>query len=312
MSRDGSGTYSLPATMAPASTQSSSTTVNNIMTDVAAALTDSINKDGTKAMAADWSMGTNKITGLKAGTALTDAANLSQVQKGSVAWATTVGGTVDAITLAFTPAITSYTTGMRVRWASAGTNTSTTPTMNIDGLGVKTITRNLSTGTGALAAGTIGAAGFITEAVYDGTNMVLVNGLTDASAGTPEASIAEWRANTADRLLTTDIVYSAAELVTLTDAATIAVDMDTGFNFTLTIGGNRTLGLPTNLAVGKSGFIRIIQDGSGSKTLAYHASWKFNGGTDPTLTTTANAIDILYYTVIATDFIHASLNKDVK
>jgi hypothetical protein len=309
MSRDGSGTYSLPATMAPASSQSSSTTINSIMTDVASALTDSINKDGTKAMAADWSMGTNKITSLKPGTALTDAATLSQVQKGSVSKAATVGGTVDAITLVFSPVQTAWTAGEYFSWISAGANTSTTPTVNKDGVGAKTIVKNIAAGTGPLEAGDIGGAGFVVEAFYDGTNVVVLNPLVSVPAGTAEASVAEWRANTADRLLTTDIVYSAAALVTLTDAATIAVDMDAGFNFTVTLGGNRTLGQATNQAVGKSGVIRIIQDGSGSKTLAYHASWKFAGGVDPTLSTAASAVDLLYYTVIDTDFIHATLVK---
>ena len=65
-------------------------------------------------------------------------------------------------------------------------------------------------------------------------------------ASLPETSIAEFRANTSGRGLSTDKVWSAADYVNLTDAATIAVDMSTGINFTVTIGGNRTLGNPTN------------------------------------------------------------------
>jgi hypothetical protein len=311
MSRDGSGTYTLPATMAPASTQSSSTTVNNIMSDVASALTDSINKDGTKAFGADQSMGGYKLTNLGASTTAAGAARLDQAQKGSVSRATTVGGTADAITLVFAPVHTAWTTGERFSWVSAGTNTTTTPTVNKDGVGAKTIVKNITTGTGPLSAGDIGGAGFVAEATYDGTNVVLLNPLVTVPAGTAEATTAEWRANTADRVLTTDIVYSAAALVTLTDAATIAVDMDTGFNFTVTLGGNRTLGQPTNTEVGKSGVIRIIQDGTGSKTLAYHADWKFAGGVDPTLSTAAGTVDLLFYQVIATNFIYASLVKGV-
>ena len=65
-------------------------------------------------------------------------------------------------------------------------------------------------------------------------------------ASLPETSIAEFRNNTSGRGLSTDKVWSAADYVSLTDAATIAVDMSTGINFTVTIGGNRTLGNPTN------------------------------------------------------------------
>lgn len=173
MARDGSGTYSLPATMAVANQQASSTTVNSIMNDIAQALTDSINKDGSKAFAANQSMGSNKITSLGAGTALTDAANLSQVQKGNVSQATTVGGTVDAITLNFTPAITSYTTYMAIRWISGGANTITGATINIDGLGAKTVKKN--PGAAALAVGDLGVSGTVNMAVYNGTDFILIS-----------------------------------------------------------------------------------------------------------------------------------------
>jgi hypothetical protein len=87
--------------------------------------------------------------------------------------------------------------------------------------------------------------------------------------------------------------------------------MSTFLNAKVTLGGNRTLGQPSNTKVGQSGFIRIIQDGTGSRTLAYHADWKFAFGSDPTLSTTASATDILFYNVIATNFIAASLMKAV-
>ena len=84
--------------------------------------------------------------------------------------------------------------------------------------------------------------------------------------------------------------------VALTDGATIAVDMSLGNNFTLAIGGNRTLGDPTNVTAGQSGVIVITQDGTGSRTLAYAGTkYKFAGGSAVTLTTTAAAVDVLAY-----------------
>jgi len=83
----------------------------------------------------------------------------------------------------------------------------------------------------------------------------------------------------------------------LTDAATIAVDMSVGNNFSVTLAGNRTLGNPTNLNAGQSGVIFITQDGTGSRTLAYSSYWDFPAATAPTLTTTANAVDVIVYTV---------------
>ena len=85
--------------------------------------------------------------------------------------------------------------------------------------------------------------------------------------------------------------------VALTDASTVAVDLSLGNNFTLTLAGNRTLGAPTNVTAGQSGVIVVTQDGTGSRTLAYNSAYKFAGGTAPTLTTTASAVDVLAYYV---------------
>lgn len=97
----------------------------------------------------------------------------------------------------------------------------------------------------------------------------------------------------------------------LTDAATIAVDMSVGNNFSVTLGGNRTLGNPTNLTAGQSGIIFITQDGTGSRTLAYSSYWDFPSQTAPTLTTTANAVDVLVYTVRSSTSIAAQLLTNI-
>lgn len=79
----------------------------------------------------------------------------------------------------------------------------------------------------------------------------------------------------------------------LTDAATIATDASLGNVFTVTLGGNRTLGAPTNLAAGATYIWVITQDGTGSRTLAYNSVFKWQSGLAPTLTTTAAAKDII-------------------
>ena len=83
----------------------------------------------------------------------------------------------------------------------------------------------------------------------------------------------------------------------LADAGTIAVDLSRANNFTVTLGGNRTLDAPSNATAGQSGVIVVTQDGTGSRTLAYDSIYKFAGGTAPTLTTTASAVDVLAYYV---------------
>ncbi len=98
--------------------------------------------------------------------------------------------------------------------------------------------------------------------------------------------------------------------VALTDAATVAVDAALSNAFTLTLGGNRTLGQPTNPKDGQSITIKITQDATGSRTLAYHGDWLFPGGTDPVLSTAANAVDVLSGVYFAdTAKWHAVLNK---
>ncbi len=97
----------------------------------------------------------------------------------------------------------------------------------------------------------------------------------------------------------------APTVTTLTDASTIAVDMSTSCNFSVTLGGNRTLGNPTNAVAGQSGSIFVVQDGTGSRTLAYSSNWKFPGGTAPTLSTAANAVDRIDYIVRSSSLIQA-------
>jgi hypothetical protein len=91
-------------------------------------------------------------------------------------------------------------------------------------------------------------------------------------------------------------VFTRAQTVTpvaLTDAATIATDASLSNTFTVTLGGNRTLGNPTNLTNGAIYNWRIRQDGTGSRTLAYGSKFKWPGGTEPVLTTTASATDFI-------------------
>jgi hypothetical protein len=130
------------------------------------------------------------------------------------------------------------------------------------------------------------------------------------SAILAEVTTAEYLANTADRGLSTDQTWAAADPVGLTDAATIALDMSTFINGTVTLGGNRTLGNPTNTKR-QSGWIAITQDGTGSRTLAYASNWEFAGGSAPVLSTAAGTKDVLFYTVLSSTSILGNLVKNV-
>jgi hypothetical protein len=101
------------------------------------------------------------------------------------------------------------------------------------------------------------------------------------------------------------------EITGLSDGATITPDFADSNNFSVTLGGNRTLANPSNLTAGQSGSIFITQDGTGSRTLAYGSYWDFVGGTAPTLTTTASKIDRIDYVVRTTSSIHAVASLDL-
>jgi len=138
-----------------------------------------------------------------------------------------------------------------------------------------------------------------------------VRAITPSNLTAKEATVANYRANTADRILTTDIAWSSAAQVALTDAATIAVDMSTFINASVLLGGNRTLANPTNAKVGQTGAIFFTQDGTGSRTLAFSSAWVFAGGIDPVLSTAAGSIDALFYFVVTPSFIIGNLIKAV-
>lgn len=79
--------------------------------------------------------------------------------------------------------------------------------------------------------------------------------------------------------------------VTLTDGATVNVDASLGHNFKWTIGGNRTLANPTNLANGQALNIRITQDGTGSRLITWGSKYKHAQSVN-VLSTPANSVDI--------------------
>ena len=99
-------------------------------------------------------------------------------------------------------------------------------------------------------------------------------------------------------------------ITTLTDAASIVVDFALGNNFLVTIGGNRTLAAPSNAVAGQTGQIYVVQDSTGSRTLAYNGVYQFVSGAAPTLSTGASDVDILVYSTRSATTIDAALLKN--
>jgi hypothetical protein len=163
MARDGSGTYTNPYPDFVAGTTISSTQVDANNSDIAAALTASLAKDGQTVPTANLPMGTYRHTGVGNSAARTDYAATGQAQDGSFTWGGTAGGTADALTLTLTPAITAYAAGQTFRFISSANANTGASTVAISGLAAKAI----QSGGNALTAGQIGVS-MVYEITYDG------------------------------------------------------------------------------------------------------------------------------------------------
>jgi hypothetical protein len=86
------------------------------------------------------------------------------------------------------------------------------------------------------------------------------------------------------------------DLTADSDGATITFNLATSNIHTVTLGGNRTLAL-SNTHVGQCFMLRLLQDGTGSRTVTFFTTIKWAGGTAPTLTTTASKADMFGFVV---------------
>lgn len=114
------------------------------------------------------------------------------------------------------------------------------------------------------------------------------------------ANTVNYRSRTSNgAYLTVGSIWDSAKFVELTFASpTTSIDMGSGFNFSLTLGGNTSISNPTRAKEGQSGQIRVKQDGVGSRTLSWGTLYDFaNGGTAPTISTTADSVSVFSYVV---------------
>ena len=139
-----------------------------------------------------------------------------------------------------------------------------------------------------LAAVTTGVGGIVATADNSG-NISLLAGSTSAvactSTGTTVAGI----------LTVTTYLETAPAIVNSSTSQTISLASGTVLSYTLT--GNCTFTMPTATS-GTSFIVKLIQDGTGSRTATF-TSVKWPGGTVPTITTTATTgTDILSFVCI--------------
>lgn len=222
-------------------------------------------------------------------------------------------GSANAYVLTQTVAPSAYVTGAIYAFRANFANTGAC-TVNVNSLGAKSI--KLTDGSDP-ASGDI-ANGMPVYLTYDGTNMVLSNPVyqstTPLSKGGTGATTASAARTALGLAIGTDIeaydstivktganqTFTKAQrttITTLTDGATITPDFSASNDYTVTLGGNRTLANGTNITAGQGGVIYVIQDATGSRTLSFGSYYKFEDGTAPTLSTAANAIDVIAYEV---------------
>lgn len=217
MARDGSGNYSLPEAAFVANTLIESARMNNNLSDIATALTDSLTANGEKTATADQQMGGYNHTNVATATARGEYARVDELQDGDHVSATP-GGTGDVITLTLVPAITAYVAGMRVHFV-AGANNTGAVTINVNAVGAVAIERLGN----ALASGDI-VSGDVIDLIYDGTAFQLMS---------PRRNIQS--ATFVDLTVTSTATFAGATIADLGSVTT--ADINGGTIDGVTIGG---------------------------------------------------------------------------
>ena len=219
-------------------------------------------------------------------------------------------GTTSTFTISNTNASTSTNTGALVVYGGVGIGGNLNVGGIISGGGVRT-----STTTTTPTPANVGDIWYYqgTDAVYryqfDGTSYVWVD-ITGPNLinlyqyqGNAASTSAYLSAVSGNNFITPSVAWSAATPVALTDAATITVDLSSGMNFTclLTsgVGATRTLANFVNPKPGQTGWIMFTQSATGNNNVKFGTNWHWPLGSTGTFSTsTVNAVDILFYTIL--------------
>lgn len=98
----------------------------------------------------------------------------------------------------------------------------------------------------------------------------------------------------------------------LADEASVIWDVEQKPAAFVVLGGNRAVADPVNMTPGLTYKLTVIQDASGSRTLTWGGSYKFPGGTPPTLSTAGNAVDELTFNSDGSNMKLVGFAKDLR
>jgi hypothetical protein len=203
MSRNGSGTYTLPAgNPVVTGTTIASTWANNTLSDIASALTDSVAADGQTAMTGNLNLSSNKIVNLATPTLSTDAV--------TKAYADALVGGAGSFTTLTSSGATTFTAG------TASTSTTTGTAVITGGLGVSGRI-NAANFDGIVGANTAAAGSFTT---------LSATGVTTVQAGTAALPAITTTGDT-----NTGIFFSAADTIDFAEGGTACGQFDSSANF---------------------------------------------------------------------------------
>ena len=149
-----------------------------------------------------------------------------------------------------------------------------------------------------LAGGALTGA-VTTNSTFDGVDIAVRDGILTSTTTTADAALPK-----AGGTLTGTLVAKVATTATDTDTTNtgnVTLDFSANQNFVLTLTGNVTLVNPTTEAIGQSGFIAFIQDGTGSRTVSLGTDYETPAAAGLTLTATASATDLVPYLVVASN-----------
>ena len=148
----------------------------------------------------------------------------------------------------------------------------------------------------------------------------ILDGVTSTAAELNYSDLATLGTSAASKVLSANAnnltTISGAVLCTedtLTDQATIAWDVIASPVAKVTLGANRTIAAPsgTSPAAGQFVALTVIQDGTGSRTLTWNATYEFKDDTAPTLTTTAAKGDLFIFKYNGSKWLEVGRNQNL-